>query len=108
VVDSSAVRTFNGHASASSLALSLDGRYLVSAGQNDIYAVLQCDDERTGLFSMIVLPWLKPLPILVEPYHGPNWQALVPSDSPDPDADAELLRLIYEPHARPAAHKGRY
>jgi hypothetical protein len=66
------------------------------------YAVLQCDGERTGLFSMIVLPWPTPLPIPVEPYHGPNWQTLVPSDSPDPDADTELLRLIYEPLVRPA------
>jgi hypothetical protein len=65
------------------------------------YAVLQCDGERTGLFSMIVLPWPTPLPIPVEPHHGPNWQTLVPPDSPDPEADTELLRLIYEPLARP-------
>jgi hypothetical protein len=65
------------------------------------YAVLQCDGERTGLFSMIVLPWPKPLPIPVAPYHSPNWQTLVPPDSPDHEADALLLRLIYEPHARP-------
>jgi hypothetical protein len=50
---------------------------------------------------MIVLPWPKPLPIPAEPYHGPDWQSLVPPDSPDHEADALLLRLIYEPHARP-------
>jgi hypothetical protein len=38
------------------------------------YAVLQCDGERTGLFSMIVLPWPAPLLIPVEAY--PNrWPA---------------------------------
>src|SRR4051812_39038298 len=66
------------------------------------YAVLQCDGERTGLFSMIVLPWPTPLATQVEPYHGPAWQTLVPPDSPDPEADAELLRLIYHPHAPPS------
>jgi hypothetical protein len=64
------------------------------------YAVLQCDGERTGLFSMLVLPWLQPLLIGVEPYHGPDWQTLVPPGSPDPQADVELARLIYQPHAR--------
>ena len=63
------------------------------------YAVLQCDGERTGLFSMIVLPWPTPLTIPVEPYHGPDWQTLIPPDSPDPAADAELLGLIYGTHA---------
>ncbi|MFL5801612.1 MAG: hypothetical protein ACJ8CR_07695 [Roseiflexaceae bacterium] len=33
---------------------------------------------------------------------GPVWQTLLPPDSPDPEADAALLRLIYEPRARPA------
>ncbi|HEY3232908.1 MAG TPA: hypothetical protein VGJ87_26990, partial [Roseiflexaceae bacterium] len=64
------------------------------------YAILQCDGERTGLFSMIVLPWPKPLSIPIEPYHGPDWQMLIPPDSPEPDADAELLGLIYQTHAR--------
>jgi hypothetical protein len=66
------------------------------------YAVLQCDGERTGLFSMIVLPWPTPLSIPVEPYHGPDWQTLIPPDSPDPAADAELLGLVYASHARPS------
>jgi hypothetical protein len=66
------------------------------------YAVLQCDGERTGLFSMIVLPWPTPLSIPVEAYHGPDWQTRIPPDSPDPTADAELLRLVYETHARPS------
>ncbi len=30
------------------------------------YAVLHCDSERMGLFSMIVLPWPAPLPVVVE------------------------------------------
>jgi len=64
------------------------------------YAVLQCDGERTGLFSMIVLPWPKPLSIPIDPYHGPDWQTLIPPDSPDPEADAALLGLIYQTHAR--------
>ncbi|HEX9371709.1 MAG TPA: ATP-binding protein, partial [Roseiflexaceae bacterium] len=66
------------------------------------YAVLQCDGERTGLFSMVVLPWPAPLQIPRAPYHGPAWQTLVPPDSPDPEADAELLRLIYHAHASPS------
>src|SRR5205085_5320218 len=66
------------------------------------YAVLQCDGERTGLFSMIVLPWPEPLSIPIEPYHGPNWQLLLPPDSPDAEFDAELVKLIYQAHARPA------
>ena len=67
------------------------------------YAVLQCDGERTGLFSMIVLPWPTPLSIPVEPYHGPDWQTLIPPDSPDPAADVELLGLIYGTHAHPSS-----
>jgi hypothetical protein len=66
------------------------------------YAVLQCDGERTGLFSMIVLPWPEPLTVPVAPYHGPDWQTLAPPNSPDAAADALLLRLIYATHARPA------
>ncbi len=66
------------------------------------YAVLQCDGERTGLFSMIVLPWPTPLPAEVEAVAGDNWQMRVPPDSPDPAADAELLNIIYQSHARPA------
>ena len=71
------------------------------AGEHQ-YAVLQCDGERTGLFSMGVLPWPTPLAIPVEPYHGPDWQTLIPPDSPDPAADAELQALVYAPHAHPA------
>jgi hypothetical protein len=67
------------------------------------YAVLQCDGERTGLFSMAVLPWPEPLAVPVEPYDGPDWQTLVPPDSPDPDADAELLRIVYGAHEHPAS-----
>src|SRR5262245_20331564 len=52
------------------------------------------------LFSMTVLPWPKPLSIPIDPYHGPDWQLLIPPDSPDPEADAELLGLIYQTHAR--------
>src|SRR5262249_23948579 len=66
------------------------------------YAVLQCDGERTGLFSMIVLPWPTPLSITVEPYHGPDWQTLIPPDSPDSEADVELLSLVYRTHAHPS------
>jgi hypothetical protein len=66
------------------------------------YAVLQCDGERTGLFSMIVLPWPAPLSIPVELYNGPDWQTLVPPDSPDREADAELLGLVYGTHAHPS------
>jgi hypothetical protein len=51
---------------------------------------------------MIVLPWPTPLSIPVEPYHGPDWQTLIPPDSPDPAADAELLGLVYGTHARPS------
>jgi len=66
------------------------------------YAVLQCDGERTGLFSMIVLPWPTPTQIPVAPYHGPDWQTLIPPDSLDPAADAELLGLVYGTHAYPS------
>jgi hypothetical protein len=38
----------------------------------------------------------------VEPYHGPDWQTLIPPDSPDSAADAELLGLIYGAHAQPS------
>jgi hypothetical protein len=51
---------------------------------------------------MIVLPWPAPLSVPIEPYHGPDWQTLVPPDSPDPEADAELLCLIYQAHASPS------
>ncbi len=64
--------------------------------------MLQCDGERTGLFSMIVLPWPQPLQLAVEPYQGSDWQTLIPPGSPDPEADALLLQLIYAPHAYPA------
>jgi hypothetical protein len=66
------------------------------------YAVLQCDGERTGLFSMTVLPWPTPLAAEVEAAANENWQTLVPPDSPDPAADAELLKIIYQQHAQPA------
>ena len=48
------------------------------------YATLQCDDVRTGLFSMQVLPWPRPLDLPVAPYDGPDWQTILPPDSPDP------------------------
>ena len=37
------------------------------------YAVLQCDGQRTGLFSMIVLPWPAPLAVTTEPCVGDDW-----------------------------------
>lgn len=67
------------------------------------YAVLQCDGERTGLFSMRVLPWPTSVPPIREPFAGPPWHERIPPDSPDPACDAALLRLIYQPHAQPAA-----
>jgi hypothetical protein len=66
------------------------------------YAVLQCDGERTGLFSMAVLPWPEPLPVVAAEDAGDDWQMRVPPDSPDPEADAELLKIVYQTHARPA------
>jgi hypothetical protein len=66
------------------------------------YAVLHCDGERTGLFSMIVLPWPTPRAVEVEEAAGDNWQMRIPPDSPDPSADAELLKIIYHTHAHPA------
>jgi hypothetical protein len=49
---------------------------------------------------MIVLPWLAPLPVPVEADDGPDWRTLIPPDSPDADADTELMRLIYKRHAQ--------
>ncbi len=64
------------------------------------YAVLQCDGERTGLFSMAVLPWPQPLPIAATVGTDEDWQMRVPLNSPDPATDAELLKIIYHTHAR--------
>jgi hypothetical protein len=63
--------------------------------------VLHCDGERTGLFSMLVLPWPTPLPVACDEMAHDDWQTLIPPDSPDPAADAELMKIIYQTHARP-------
>jgi len=64
------------------------------------YAVLQCDGQRTGLFSMIVLPWPAPLAVTTEPCVGDDWQTRVPPDSPCPIDDRDLTQLIYGKHAQ--------
>src|SRR5215213_4069284 len=64
------------------------------------YAVLQCDGQRTGLFSMTVLPWPAPLAVTTEPWVGDDWQTRVPPDSPCPTDDRDLTQLIYGKHAQ--------
>lgn len=50
---------------------------------------------------MHVLPWPEPLPAPAPEDTDDNWQMRIPPDSPDPEADAELLKIIYHRHTRP-------
>jgi hypothetical protein len=64
------------------------------------YAVLQCDGQRTGLFSMIVLPWPTALAVTTEPCLADDWQTRVPPNAPNSTDDRDLAQLIYGEHAR--------
>ncbi len=92
---------------------SIYARYYATSGitANDIagqdanehqYAALHCDNERTGLFSMQVLPWPTPCLPVVVPDERTDWRLLTPPDSPDPAFDQELVQLVYFPVAHPA------
>lgn len=60
------------------------------------YAVLRCDGQPTGVFSMEPLPWPAPIEAPVPEYSGPAWQTTIPADSPFADYDQQILRLVYE------------
>jgi hypothetical protein len=69
------------------------------------YARFVVGGQVVGPISMVPLAWPPALSIAVEPYHGPDWQAIQPSSyppvGPNPDDqvasgyDQQLLALIY-------------
>jgi hypothetical protein len=57
------------------------------------YAVLRCDGQPAGPFSIQPLPWPAPLSADAPPEPASDWQAVLPAE-PDP-ADERILALVY-------------
>jgi hypothetical protein len=67
------------------------------------YAVLRCEGIPCGPFSMRPLPWPELIDADVPPSDGPDWQTLIPVNTPDASFDVEVTRLVYGMHADPTA-----
>jgi hypothetical protein len=67
------------------------------------YAVLRCGGIPCGPFSMRPLLWPEPVAADVPALDGPDWQTLIPADTPDASFDIEVTRLVYSLHADPHA-----
>jgi hypothetical protein len=67
------------------------------------YAVMRCENVPCGPFSMRPLMWPEPVNADVSALDGPDWQTLIPTDSPDASFDIEVTRLVHGTHAHPNA-----
>lgn len=65
------------------------------------YAVLRCDGQNAGPFSIQPLPWPEPVVADVPQESRIDWQTILP-DNPDP-ADARILTLVYGDLPQPDA-----
>lgn len=67
------------------------------------YAWLGVDGQLTRLFSMRPLPWQPPLVLEPPPYHGPEWEKVLPPSSTTPAFDRVVQRLMHGEIADEAA-----